>query len=813
VNRSLPSAAVAALLLGVVRPVGASDGPGQQVAAAVDPVEHSAGDAALDRANAVRTAAKEVTTVQRAPAIVTVISGEEIQARGITRLDDLLATVPGWLRLDAMYGQFSAGLTRGTANSVLYMQNGMPLFEPGGNVPSMGRAMPIELVDRVELITGPAGVLWGANAYLGVVNVVTKGADAVAGVQAEVRTGHGPGDRELLRGHLLAGVPGRDLSLLFHAGFEAYRGPALEMPQRFFGPLPAQPNGPVVYGPLTAAEPGMSAIVHLNGKLTLGPVDMYLSAPFAARQVPLGMAGHVVEQDLAEDALGDDSGRPVCSFVAPELADGQRNPEAFSGDDPCVDRGRLARAHGGNLIDRYLLATYGVRSAGGRAGAAVRLYGVQFDRSFADLGLLAAAPAPLLEGGLGLRLDQVSYRLGSSVEARLHLPGAVRVLYGGEAFREWLPDGARRSRQGAGSAVTVTGPYDLDRVPVGCPRMPDPDNPGQTQFVRNCPLTATFVTDRTVLGAYLNPRWQLADRLEIEGGVRIQAAPAVLATSSYAPQVLWSAAAVVGPVRNWHLKLNYAEGLRAPVFHHTHGNGNALQIEGNPDLELETSQAVQAEANARLFRNQGPLRELAVRTDYSYTRLDNLIEVVGGAYANTSPRGIHSVEFLGKMYLEGGHVFELGYTWLHVATADRGYLRGLPEHWFVLTGIYNLVDGVVQASSTLNVTGAMEDANLLVEHRDRRYTGQGLVGPDSTVLVQPYELVLDRLPPAVQLTVGVTYLDAFGVKGVQARAFVYNALNARSYNPAASGELEPQLEVLPNPYPDMRGVVSLAYQY
>jgi len=47
-------------------------------------------------------------------------------------------------------------------------------------------------------------------------------------------------------------------------------------------------------------------------------------------------------------------------------------------------------------------------------------------------------------------------------------------------------------------------------------------------------------------------------------------------------------------IPNWHLKLNYTQGFRPPVFNNTVSNGEDLQINGNPKLNVETSDAVQA---------------------------------------------------------------------------------------------------------------------------------------------------------------------------------------------------------------------------
>ena len=71
----------------------------------------------------------------------------------------------------------------------------------------------------------------------------------------------------------------------------------------------------------------------------------------------------------------------------------------------------------------------------------------------------------------------------------------------------------------------------------------------------------------------------------------------------------------------------------------------------------------------------------------------------------------------------------------------------------------------------------------------------------------------NRLPPSATLTVGLTWLDAFGIDRLQGRLFAYNAFNGRYYQPDIFQSYEPRLEMLPNPWPDFRFVSSLTYSY
>ncbi len=790
----------AAGLLGLGRPgpAHATDIEVPVIVLDLDAAAEQESSADLDLANIVEAAAKGRTTVQEAPAIVTVITSEEILERGHSTLEQVIDTVPGWLRLGGVHNQFPFALTRGTFQGTMYMHNGLSLFEPLINVPTFGRIMPLEIIKRVELITGPGGVLWGANSYMGIANVITKDAHDVDGVEAGVRIGDGNGDREVARAYVMAGIPelagSKKMSLFLHTNFETYLGPGFSMPAlQFATPLP-QPNSSLLYGPLTRAEPARSYLVNFNGKLELGPVDLTFSVPWGRLRKPVGFAGNTILNELPEDD-------EFCPYEEPY----------FDPADMCVDKGRRTRDHRPDFYDRYLTADYRTRFSKGRAGLSVKAYAVQFVRRF----VLTVLPPTesLLEGGLGFTFDGTNYRTGTSVDGDVELPKNARLLYGFEAFHEWFPDRTTGSRQGEGIESTFQGPYLLDRLPMPCPVRPN--GMGGTEFVDRCPLTFAFQTNRTVLGTYLNPQWRPTKKLILDGGVRVQGAPEALSGQPYSTQVLLSGALVYSFLPNWYAKLNYAEGARPPVFSNTNSNPEAAQIGGDPDLQVETSQALQAEVNARIFKGKRRIRELSFRADYSYTFLKNLIQIVAGEYQNTGDRGIHSAEFLGKLFIQGGHRLELSYTWLRINLSDKGVHRAVPEHWFNLGGVFNIIDGKLSATTNLRILGALEDANRLVEHRGWGYDDRGRVinlatGAQGNLQVGPHELVLDRLPPGADLTVGLTYT---GISGMRLSAMAYNAFNARYYQADAFFDYEPRLEFLPNPYEDFRFIIDAIYSF
>lgn len=749
-----------------------------------DATGQPAEDDALDLANIVQSAAKGVTTVQEAPAIVTVVTADEIRERQFQSLDQLVDTVPGWMRIGLAHSSFPQPLVRGQVQAVQFLHDGLSLFDPFVNIPTISRVQPMELIKRVEMITGPGGVLWGSNSLLGILNVITKDAEDVEGVEVGGAVGHGDGDRLMSRAYVMAGksdVLDGNVKLFGHGSVETYQGPGLEMPLLLFHqPLP-QPNSANTYGPLTEAQQKQSLIVNLNGKLTIGKLQLRVAAPFGRMYKPFGLSGQPVREDLPEDG--------VCG--------GDMQPA-------CLDGRKTSRESRFDSFDRYAVAEYRDRFAKDKAGITARAYAQQFVRHFAPLQVLA--PSTLIQGGLSFSANVTSYRTGAAIDGDVEASKEMRILYGAEAFREWKTDDTTTSRQGTGTQSDFHAPYDLTRLPLLCPRRYDSASMTLVP-VPGCPLTFAFPADRTVLGAYASPQYRPNKKLIFDAGARVQVAPDSLGTVGYPANITLAGTIVYNFVPSWFLKINYTQGFRPPVFNNTSSNGEAVQIAGRPDLDVEKSDATQVEVNARVFKGERRIRELSFRVDASYTRLTNLILVTNGNYDNSGDRGIASVEFLGKLYVQGGHRIELGYTFMHANTADRGFLKSLPEHWFNLATVFKLADKL-SATSNLKVVGAAEDPNRLVEYRGSTYDSAGNVM--DPVNANPTDLVLDRLPPIAELSLGLTWTP---VDKLAVRATIYNALFGHYYQPDAFFDYEPHLEYLPNPYEGFRAYLSALYQY
>lgn len=132
--------------------------------------------------------------LRRAPAVATVITAQDIAAMGATDLDEVLESVPGLhvSRSHNGYGPlyFIRGIQSEFNPQTLVLENGVPmttLFV--GNRGNVWAGLPIEHIARIEVIRGPGSALYGADAFSGVINIITKTADDAPGNEVGVRAG------------------------------------------------------------------------------------------------------------------------------------------------------------------------------------------------------------------------------------------------------------------------------------------------------------------------------------------------------------------------------------------------------------------------------------------------------------------------------------------------------------------------------------------------------------------------------------------------------------------------------------------------
>ncbi|MGH9717773.1 MAG: TonB-dependent receptor plug domain-containing protein [Candidatus Acidiferrales bacterium] len=141
----------------------------------------------------VTTVSKEPEEVWKTPAAIFVLTSEDIRRSGATTIPDVLRLVPGVEVAQIDSDHWSVGI-RGFGSefskSVLVLIDGRSVYSPlfSGVYWNVQNVM-LQDVDRIEVIRGPGGTIWGANAVNGVINIITKSAKDTHGALVSVAGG------------------------------------------------------------------------------------------------------------------------------------------------------------------------------------------------------------------------------------------------------------------------------------------------------------------------------------------------------------------------------------------------------------------------------------------------------------------------------------------------------------------------------------------------------------------------------------------------------------------------------------------------
>jgi outer membrane receptor for ferrienterochelin and colicins len=233
------------------------------------------GLAALLDEHVVTGASKADELAKVAPATTSVITAEDMHRFGIRSIAEAIDFLGmGLVTQNPLHSVEVGGrgvlLTSDFGNHVLLIVDGHVFNEPWSGTAyfEQGAGIPIEMIDHIELVLGPGSVLYGGNAMIGVINVVTKRGAAFRGLHLVAAggvspeqgrngsfTSFAPGD---LGGYYRAGASiGHDLPFLgpnaeINAGAEVYsqNGPSFE-----WGPqvVNNEDGSPRDFGPRTPA--------------------------------------------------------------------------------------------------------------------------------------------------------------------------------------------------------------------------------------------------------------------------------------------------------------------------------------------------------------------------------------------------------------------------------------------------------------------------------------------------------------------------------------------------------------------------------
>jgi len=165
------------------------------------------------------TSSRVPENIKKTASSITVITDIQIRQMGARHLSDVLQTVPGmnyYYHFSGVHMTYARGLIGALSPNILVMINSHPINEnsSGGAMMTHDTLM-LDNVKRIEIIRGPGSALYGANAFAGVINVITKEAEDVDGWEL---TASG-GSYDTQQYNLLYGKTHNDLAIVLNYNY------------------------------------------------------------------------------------------------------------------------------------------------------------------------------------------------------------------------------------------------------------------------------------------------------------------------------------------------------------------------------------------------------------------------------------------------------------------------------------------------------------------------------------------------------------------------------------------------------------------
>ena len=142
----------------------------------------------------VTSVSKNPEPLSQAAASIFVISRDDIRRSGATRLPEVLRLAPNLQVAEVSASQYAIsarGFNSQSANKLLVLIDGRSVYTPlfAGVFWDVQDVL-LEDIDRIEVISGPGGTLWGTNAVNGVINIITRSAKQTLGDLVEANSGN-----------------------------------------------------------------------------------------------------------------------------------------------------------------------------------------------------------------------------------------------------------------------------------------------------------------------------------------------------------------------------------------------------------------------------------------------------------------------------------------------------------------------------------------------------------------------------------------------------------------------------------------------
>ena len=176
----------------------------------------------------VTSVSKKAERLQDVAASLYVVTSDDITKSGATNLHEVLRTVPGYWGTQIEYNnpsqsmRYSSSIKDGSAGTVLFLLDGTPIQDlMAGTFSFKNFDIPLDEIDRIEVIRGSGGTVYGANSATGVISIFTKNPEEYDGInlKAEAAT---PGYRTA--SVRAAGKITEDLHISGYAKYKLFNG-------------------------------------------------------------------------------------------------------------------------------------------------------------------------------------------------------------------------------------------------------------------------------------------------------------------------------------------------------------------------------------------------------------------------------------------------------------------------------------------------------------------------------------------------------------------------------------------------------------
>ena len=171
------------------------------------------------------TAGKKEERVSDIPASVVIITREDLERYGFSDLEEIIENVPGMFKINDMSGYkpiFGVrGFWSGSPRNIIFMINGISQTEGMfDNFAISQFNLPVEAIDKIEVIRGPMSVIYGPGSFYGAINIITDCKTNNSNVMSVSY-----GTQANRKFHLRSSGKEGDIFFTFNAGYSATDGP------------------------------------------------------------------------------------------------------------------------------------------------------------------------------------------------------------------------------------------------------------------------------------------------------------------------------------------------------------------------------------------------------------------------------------------------------------------------------------------------------------------------------------------------------------------------------------------------------------